>query len=81
MLMGVAFFSCSSNTNTATQPEVEVDENTIVLSDGQTTVSWLKDNEGHRMMNRDLFQTAPMENGFCSTQVWAQKEKVYCWRI
>lgn len=59
MLMGVAFFSCSSNTNTATQPEVEVDENTIVLSDGQTTVSWLKDNEGHRMMNRDLFQTAP----------------------
>jgi len=59
MLAGGIFISCNSNTNTATQPEVEADENTIILSDGQTSVIWLKDNQGHRMMNRDLFPTAP----------------------
>lgn len=56
LLVGGVFFSCNSNTNTATQPvEEEVDENTVVLSDNQTSVIWLKDNQGERKMNRELF--------------------------
>jgi hypothetical protein len=56
LLVGGVFFSCNSNTNTATQPVVEeVDENTVVLSDNQTSVIWLKDNQGERKMNRELF--------------------------
>ena len=37
---------------------VMVDENTILLDDNKTTVSWLKDNEGQKLMPRGLFAAA-----------------------
>jgi len=36
----------------------EVGPNTILLNDKQTTVTWIQDNQGHKMMERSLFPSA-----------------------
>ena len=61
LLTGVLAVSCGSKP-AATEPVEEApvqDEKTITLSDGTTTLTWVKDNQGERLMNRELFSDAP----------------------
>lgn len=62
LLVGLTVVSCSQpKTEKEPEPEpvpVVEDENTLLLSDNHTTVTWIKDNPGQKLMERSLFPTA-----------------------
>jgi len=60
LLVGLLVASCSQpKEETKTSNIVpELGTNTILLNDNKTTVTWIKDNQGHKLMERSLFPLA-----------------------
>lgn len=58
LLAATMLAACSTKQAPSTEPTTADDPTVITLNDG-TTVNWLKDNPGQRLMDRGLFADAP----------------------
>lgn len=51
--------SCGNQTAKNAENTESAPANTITLNDGKTTMRWMKDNHGNKLMERSLFPEAP----------------------